>query len=143
MYQSWGNRFPYLFPPFCLIGQVLKKLRSDQIQMAILIAPIWPGQTWFPQLLDQCIDTPRSIPNQIDLLSNGEGRAHPLIENQTLQLGVFLVTGITSRAKAFQKTQQDWSSKPGGSARRWLTHRSGRNGGLGVIKNTLIPILPP
>jgi hypothetical protein len=38
--MQWNSLFVYLFPPFSVIGQVLKKVEEDRAE-AILIAPIW------------------------------------------------------------------------------------------------------
>ena len=46
----WGNTFFYAFPPFCLIGQCLKKIAQDAAK-GILVVPNWPTQSWFPLML--------------------------------------------------------------------------------------------
>lgn len=48
---SWAGISLYAFPPFCLVLQVLQKIRSDQAE-GILIVPNWPVQSWFPLFLD-------------------------------------------------------------------------------------------
>jgi hypothetical protein len=42
---KWGNHFYYIFPPFSLLSRILQKVEEDRSQ-AILIAPLWPTQTW-------------------------------------------------------------------------------------------------
>ena len=37
-------------PPFLLVGRVLQKLRQDNVKRAVLIAPVWKGQVWYPSL---------------------------------------------------------------------------------------------
>jgi hypothetical protein len=46
----WTGLFAYAFPPLPLIPKVIRKVIEDRPQM-ILIAPKWPAQMWFPQLL--------------------------------------------------------------------------------------------
>ena len=58
---SWGNLRPYAFPPFNLIPRVLSKIVEDGAQI-LLIAPRWPGRSWFPRLLDLLIDDPWPLP---------------------------------------------------------------------------------
>ena len=62
----WGEfELMYLFPPFRLIGRVLQKLRADKGR-AILVAPIWTAQTWFPMLENMARDSwtiPRRMGN--------------------------------------------------------------------------------
>ena len=45
----WDFEF-YAFPPFSVVGGVLRKTERDQAK-GILIAPCWPTQVWFPKLL--------------------------------------------------------------------------------------------
>ena len=61
----------YLFPSFCLIGRVLKEeVQTQSVSKALLIAPLWPGQPWFPTLLKMVIATPRLLPPSRELLRN-------------------------------------------------------------------------
>ena len=39
----------YAFPPFHLIQAVLKKIHQSQCKV-VLIAPLWPNRSWFPEL---------------------------------------------------------------------------------------------
>ncbi len=45
--HSWPR---YAFPPVSLLAQILCKLREDEEQV-LLVAPHWPTQTWFPELI--------------------------------------------------------------------------------------------
>ena len=50
---NWGQfELPYLFPPFRLLGRVLKKLDAESTS-GIVVAPFWSGQPWFPLLVNQ------------------------------------------------------------------------------------------
>ncbi len=57
----------YAFPPWKLIGKVLRKLEEDQGHM-ILIAPKWEARPWYPILLDRLIAKPIPLPKRNDLL---------------------------------------------------------------------------
>ena len=46
----WRNLVAYAFPPFPIIGKVLKKAREEDVSM-ILVAPLWEAQPWYPDLL--------------------------------------------------------------------------------------------
>ena len=48
---SWEGLLAYAFPPFPIVARVLRKARQDQPTL-ILIAPRWPAQPWFPDLLE-------------------------------------------------------------------------------------------
>ena len=65
--QDWNNRFAYLFTPFVLLTQVLRKIAMSHNGMFILIAPLWPVQPRFIPLLDLLIDLPRLLPVRPDL----------------------------------------------------------------------------
>ena len=54
--QDWQGRSMYMFPPFLLLNKVIQKLRTTQTGEVILIAPWWPTQLWFPQLLRLSVD---------------------------------------------------------------------------------------
>lgn len=54
--NSWVN------PPFSLIHRVLRHIQASRCE-ATLLAPVWPGQPWFPLLLDMAIDLPVVIPH--------------------------------------------------------------------------------
>jgi hypothetical protein len=50
MSLSWDGMFAYAFPPFRFLLQVLLKIKQSDCKI-ILIAPAWPRQAWFPELL--------------------------------------------------------------------------------------------
>ena len=49
----WSNLLSYAFPPIPIIGKVLRKARDERATL-ILVAPHWPAQAWFPELLHLC-----------------------------------------------------------------------------------------
>ena len=68
--QCWQNRFLYMFPPTKIIKRTLLKFRTSRLAEAILIAPLWPQQSWFPEILDLLVDRPRSLPKIKNLLTS-------------------------------------------------------------------------
>ena len=52
MLHSWDHLQVYAFPPWALIPQVLRKLRSSPGVLMTLITPYWPQRPWFPDLPD-------------------------------------------------------------------------------------------
>ena len=48
---SWKDLHPYLFPPFTIIPRILSKIKTDTVDKAIIIVPLWPSQLWFPLLI--------------------------------------------------------------------------------------------
>jgi hypothetical protein len=64
---SWQGMLGYAFPPWILIRQVLNKIQMEET-IIVLIAPLWPRQEWFPDLLALLIDDPIKLPSSPTLL---------------------------------------------------------------------------
>ena len=111
--QQWNCHLPYLFPPFALIGRCLQKIRKEKVQKAILIAPIWPAQTWYPLLLDTLMDHPRKLPVHCQLILNHWREPHPLLLQGHLTLAAWPISGDHCRTKAFLEKQSISSVHPG------------------------------
>ena len=48
---DWSQfHLPFIFPPFRLVGRCVQKIRMEKAS-AIVVAPHWPGQTWFTGLM--------------------------------------------------------------------------------------------
>lgn len=58
---SWANLWVYAFPPIPLLGEILHRVALHPCEM-VLIAPAWPTQSWFPRLLELCVDNARQLP---------------------------------------------------------------------------------
>ncbi|XP_070208316.1 uncharacterized protein [Littorina saxatilis] len=54
---SWTNLTAYAFPPFCLLGRVLRRVDLEK-PVLVLVAPLWPSQHWFPDLLRLAVRPP-------------------------------------------------------------------------------------
>jgi hypothetical protein len=52
--QVWTGELPWIHPPIPLISTVLNMIKRDKIQ-AMVIAPMWPGQVWFTELVRENI----------------------------------------------------------------------------------------
>lgn len=65
--QSWAGLYAYAYPPTSLIRSCLNKIQSDKAEL-ILIAPCWPNQEWFTDLMDLSIAIPRTLPQTRTLL---------------------------------------------------------------------------
>ena len=59
--QNWDGLYAYAYPPTSLIRACLNTVRTENVEI-VLIAPVWPNQEWFPDLLDLSIDFPISLP---------------------------------------------------------------------------------
>ncbi|KAA6371932.1 MAG: putative reverse transcriptase [Streblomastix strix] len=50
--QTWKMELPWIHPPIPLLPAVLKKIREEQIE-TMIIAPLWPGQIWYTELVNE------------------------------------------------------------------------------------------
>ena len=58
---DWNLIHAYAFPPFHLIQAVLQKVHQSQFKV-VLIAPLWPNRSWFPELLNLLISPAITLP---------------------------------------------------------------------------------
>ena len=87
----WTNLDAYAFPPFPIIGKVLRKAREERARM-ILIAPNWPTQPWYPDLLLLSHVPPLSLNiKERSLIQPRSGIPHG--NPQVLQLHAWLLCG--------------------------------------------------
>lgn len=134
---DWGNfKSVYLFPPFSLLSSCTQKLRMDRAK-GIIIAPLWPTQPWFTQLMQLLVDKPILIRKEEKLLYLPyKNVQHPL--EDSLILLACLVSGDSSDNKAFLDQQPEFSCLPGNQVLRSNTHLALRNGFNTVVKGKLI-----
>ena len=59
--MNWNHIHAYAFPPFHLIQSVLNKIRQSQCRI-VLVAPLWPNRSWFPELLNLLVFQPICLP---------------------------------------------------------------------------------
>ena len=134
---SWENSIPYIFPPFNLISKVLNKIVQDRVIKAILIAPHWPSQAWFPVLLSMLISHPVRIPRHKDVLTlPHNGQSHPMA--RSLSLVALPVSGISSKAEAFQRQLSTLYFHPGVKEQKNSTVWLGESGVFGVSMGKII-----
>ena len=95
---NWKEMTPYIFPPFCMIGRCLQKVLNEKCQ-ALIIAPSWSNQPWYPQLLRMLFQRPILLPPSLDLILDPAGQQHKLITS--LQLAAWPVTGKLEQTTNF------------------------------------------
>ena len=139
--MSWRDQSPYLFPPFCLIGKALLRIQRESVNQACLIAPAWPGQMWYSQLLTMLAGYPILLPQFPELPLSPDQKPHPLVLEEKLFLTAWPVSGNVTRCKAFQRGLQSSSCSPGEITPIPLTIQPGVSGIAGVLNETIIPPL--
>ena len=64
----------------------LSKIHRKEVPEVPLIAPLWPAQIWFPQILRMLVKHPVLLPNVPHLLTSSHREPHPLIIREQMQL---------------------------------------------------------
>ena len=117
---NWNGHKLYAFPPFSLLPRCLQKMSQDRAQ-GVLIAPLWPTQTWFPVLLQHLCEQPWILLPLPDLLQHPSRRGpHPL--HRSLHLTVCPVLGDPSAVTTFQMRLPTFSWHLGGQALKTVCH---------------------
>lgn len=85
--------------PVVLLRHVLQKVKDDRAT-TLLVAPHWPGQSWYPQLLLMLKDSPLRLHREISLLSLpfDPEVVHPLW--RSLRLNVWPISGDHTKQQA-------------------------------------------
>ena len=71
--MNWNSRHAYAFPPTILILSALNKICQSQCRI-VLIASLWPQQTWFSEVLQLLVSVPVSLPLFPKLLTQAKGK---------------------------------------------------------------------
>ena len=136
---SWENMFAYAYPPLSLIPRVIKHMQQFQCQV-ILIAPYWPRQTWFPQILKLLIAPPRKLPIVQNLLTQGKNKiAHP--NPEVFQMTAWLLSTVTSKHEAFLETLENCCHSHGDLELERITHQNLENSVVGALRGKLIHMM--
>ena len=140
MYQRWDNLEAYAFPPLPLLRQVLLKLRLSNCKM-ILVAPCWPRQPWFTDLLDHLVGHPIALPDREDLLFQpGLNVLHP--NPRRLRLHAWLLYGGDLLSKGCQEQPVTWQSAPLGNHLVNNMNPNGTSFRSGALKGKWIHAIP-
>ena len=133
-----------MLPPFPLIPEVLQGTQASNCH-AILVAPAWPSQPWFPRLLSLLDDHPRRPPLWQTLLRQPRSRAfHP--DPSRLSLHVWRLSSRPSSAEAIPRRWQPASPRHTVSPHSLSTTANGASslsgaGTLDTIHSLPLPVL--
>lgn len=132
---TWSNLFPYIFPPFSVIGSVLQKIEQDQSE-GVLIAPIFSTQPWFPKLLHMIVEPSYILPAVDKILSHPtEKHQHRLTK---MVLGVFRISGKPYKPREYQAKLPTLSSPRGDQVHKNNMGRICKSGSCFVVNERLI-----
>lgn len=135
---NWDNMFAYAYPPLTLIPKVLQHMQKFQCEI-IRIAPFWPTQHWYPQLLQLLVAYPLRIPTVENLLTQGKRKvAHP--DPDIFKLTAWRLSTNVLKQEVFQKMLRNCCQLPGDYVLRRTINVSSENSIAGVLNRKLIPI---
>ncbi|CAG2212749.1 RNF213 [Mytilus edulis] len=115
-------------PPFRFLSPVLQKIAGENCKI-IVIAPAWPKQSWFPDLLR--LSCPLVLPLRPDLLSQIKGKV--LYQNpEKLHLHAWLLSGLASEREVFLKEQPSISQSLSETPLALSMMQNGQSSQIGV-----------
>jgi len=146
MKTDWGKfRFPYLFPPFNLILQVLEKVRNGSMT-CLIVTPAWKGNSFFPLLMELCTRDPVYLGSDPTLLQQGfEPQVKWYPDPAQLGLHAWHISSKESGTGDFQRRSRKSQQNPSGTPRWELTQRYGDDSVIGYkptgeeIRSTHLP----
>ena len=126
--------------PSASSAKCLSKLKTEQSGI-LLIAPVWPGQPWYPTLLETLVDYPILLPMLPDLLTDPFNQQHPLLSAKVLQLAAWKVSGNVSMQEEFRSKLQSSSQLLGAKGRTQHTSRAWSKWTSWCVQKDLDPFL--
>lgn len=137
-YSLQWKRLNYAFPPFSLLGPVIKKVYEDEAEL-VLVAPIFTSQTWFPRLLQLISAQSYILPKVEDILYlPRRNKTHPLT---SMRMGAFRISGNSSQVQDFQKMLPASLWRHGDIPPNNSMGHITKNGCVFVVKNRLIKLI--
>lgn len=131
---------PYLFPPFPLLGQVLRKVVDQRVKRMLLVAPWWPTKPFFSTLMSLTLEVRRFRFHKHQVMDMTTGSSPQDIKR--CRLAVFLITGIAEeKLTSSQKKLKTWLEPHGEVQQRNITAQHGQNGAA-IVENREFQQLP-
>ena len=135
---QWKSNAAYAFPPFSLILKCLQKIRRDEATI-VFVCPVWPGQPWFPLLLELSCDVPRLLPSGPYSLKSALGESHPLVLSNGLRLAAWRLSGRATLCEVFRRSLLIYSWPDDATTRISRINQPGDTGLIGVWEGIWIP----
>ena len=129
----WDDLDVYAFPPFAVLRQVINRvLVASRLRMT-LVAPMWPQQEWYPDLLALLVEEPLELPLWRNLLRQPHTQAvHGSLVR--LRLHAWLLSSESSEREAFLERLREKCPPPSDRLRLTFTRESGPSSVAGVVK---------
>jgi hypothetical protein len=135
------EKLDMIYPPVILLPRILNKINADRTT-ALILAPHWPGQPWFPKLLEMLVDYPRLLPQRPHLISLPfePEKEHSL--QHKLHLTVWPVSASAIAQRDFQQRLQELPCPRGVRLPGNDILGRGTLGQAGVVNGRCVPLLP-
>ena len=138
--ENWSKWFFYAFPPFNMVGFVLRKIEQDSAE-GIIVVPYWPTQNWFAKFTRMCINDPVILFSR-DAQPTLLHPWRPESELPTTRLLGAHVSGLRLRSTKSQTQQGHYYWRHGDQARRNNMKGTSRNGIHFVINGSMTKCHP-
>ncbi len=141
--QDWSRWTVFIHPPIVLIPRILLQMKQDKAT-GLMIAPNWPGQPWFPDLLEMLVDYPARLPASPStiFLPFAPDEIHPLWKTLHQDLVVRPISGVVSRQLEFQKKCAKLLWHPGEDLHKKDTRGHGNYGRVSVLNGKSVRFQP-
>ena len=110
---------------------------------ALLIAPVWPSQVWFPIVLELHVDGRSNpiLPETHDIITDMNSNSHPLVVQGHLPLAAWPISGRSSAHEVYQRELSRPSINHGEVQQSRHTALHGTSGAICVMNGDYIPFL--
>jgi len=136
--QEWGQELLYAFPPFCLIGQCLQKGGTSLINSNPNSSSLGYS-TLVPNIIESTNIPPKTAgkgyrnPETSITLRHPSWKTHPLLQNRSLQLAAWLISGSQEKQNNYLKQLKPLSYNLEHWELETVTARPGKNSGASVV----------
>ncbi|PIK48271.1 hypothetical protein BSL78_14875 [Apostichopus japonicus] len=118
MSLPWDHLEAYVFPPLCMVGQVLRKIRNSKGRF-ILIAPFWPRRPWFAEIPQLLMASQRAY--QTSPTYCPRDREHSPPGHQGVAVSCLEMSGLPYDREVFQRQLPRWQPTLEGERPQRLT----------------------
>ena len=138
---NWAQfSLPYIFPPFPLIGQVLRKVEEQKVERMLLVAPWWPTKPFFTKLLSMTVEVKRLRFSKWQVMDMATGMSPP--DAKRCRLAVFMISGNPElEFTVCQMKHRNWLGLHGGILQSSTMALPGKDG-VNTVENLDFHQLP-
>ena len=134
---KWNTGLNYAFPPFSCISRIIQKVIEEEADL-ILVAPLFPTQTWFPHVLKLVSGDSFILPKVDHLLYlPKQGKVHRLT---SMRMVVFRLSGNNSHVQEYQQKLQPSLVHHGDQVLQNNMGHISKSGCIFVVNNKLMPL---